>query len=263
MSAHKYIGAIFCADAQSGSYDELISVVWTPIEDFVAEFNSAFDAGFIARGVQPPADYMLKRQFFDLLVEKGAILTEGDDYTGSFAKMHVASKDVVLRKHFAELEEGQRLNKLGEEAWQNALLRAARELGWKIIHEDATSNAVGIDEHAVSAMAPASDRLVPLNHNDPEYIEIRDEIEALHEEFRTSNEVCQSSDERDRIARSLDSASRLWSAAELKITQIRVGIILAVEDAIAALDKIGRASGKSILIDLIKNYVRTKSGIEF
>ena len=116
-----------------------------------------------------------------------------------------------------------------------------------------------IADHSV----PAADRLVTLDHNSPEYQEISRELNNLKDALRLTNDAGESGDERDRLVDSLDAAIQLWSSSQLKILQIKVGVIMAVEDVGAALQKAGKAVGWSLIVELIKGYVKNKVGIEF
>jgi hypothetical protein len=110
-------------------------------------------------------------------------------------------------------------------------------------------------------LLPASDRMVPLDHNSAPYSEVRNGLAELHEELRTANDLDCTPDERERLLASLAAAQTLWESAQLKIIQIKVGIIITIEDSIELLSKAGKAVGKSALIDLVKSIVRHATGI--
>ncbi|MGB3794697.1 MAG: hypothetical protein WA957_00130 [Alteraurantiacibacter sp.] len=113
-----------------------------------------------------------------------------------------------------------------------------------------------------ATVAPASDRIVSLQHNSPEYKDIADGLASLVEQIRQENQVGESSGERDRILRSLTAARELWGATELRVIQVKVGVVMAVEDATDALTRLGKEVGKAGLIDLILNYAKKKIGID-
>jgi hypothetical protein len=111
-------------------------------------------------------------------------------------------------------------------------------------------------------LLPASDRLVPLDHNSAPYREVKEGLAALHEAIRASNDLPCSVDERDRLLASISAAQQLWDSAQLKIIQIKVGIIITLEDAFDLLSKAGKAFAKVVLIDTVKSIVKHKTGIE-
>ena len=109
---------------------------------------------------------------------------------------------------------------------------------------------------------PASDRLVQLDHNSAPYREVSQGLADLFEELRSSNDLPCSTAERDRLLLSVSAARKLWEATELKVIQIKVGIIITIEDTIDLLSKAGKAVGKALLIDLVKSIVKHKTGID-
>jgi hypothetical protein len=120
----------------------------------------------------------------------------------------------------------------------------------------------GSSEPPEARLLPASDRLVPLDHNSAPYREVKNGLAQLYEELRTSNDLDCDPDERDRVLASLKGAQNLWDAAQLKIIQIQVGIIITIEDAISLLTNAGKAVGKALVIDTIRAIVKHKSGID-
>ena len=111
-------------------------------------------------------------------------------------------------------------------------------------------------------LLPASDRLVPLDHNSAPYLEIKNGLAELHEELRSSNDLPCSPEERERLLASVSAAQRLWDAAQLKIIQIKVGIIITIQDAVSLLSQVGKGIGKALLIDTIKSIVKHKTGLD-
>ncbi|WP_336977473.1 hypothetical protein [Altererythrobacter fulvus] len=127
---------------------------------------------------------------------------------------------------------------------------------------DTRSEVVNIQASVEAEVVPAADRVVPLNHNSAEHKEIAEKLRALSEELRGANDLQVTSEERERLVVSLSAAESLWDATELKVIQVKVGIILAVEDAGKALEKVGKAVGWTLLVDLLKAYLKNKTGID-
>jgi hypothetical protein len=111
-------------------------------------------------------------------------------------------------------------------------------------------------------LLPASDRLVPLDHNSAPYLQVKEGLAELYEELRTTNDLACPPEERERLLASLIAAQKLWDAAQLKIIQIRVGIIITIDDAVSLLSKVGKAVGKAALIDAVKWIVKHATGVE-
>lgn len=125
------------------------------------------------------------------------------------------------------------------------------------------ARAAEIRDSAEAEIVPAANRLVRLNHNQSEYQEVARGLDELFEQVRQDNQIGETAEERDRLLRSLTAAKELWSAAELFVIQIRVGIIMAIEDATAAAVAVGKAVGAALLVDLIKQIVKSATGITF
>jgi len=123
--------------------------------------------------------------------------------------------------------------------------------------------SVEILDSASAEIVPAANRLVRLNHNQSEYQEVVKGLDELFEQVRQNNQIGETAEERDRIIQSLTAARQLWSAAELYVVQIRVGVVMAIEDATSVAAKVGKAVGGALIVDLIKRIVKQATGIEF
>jgi hypothetical protein len=130
----------------------------------------------------------------------------------------------------------------------------------RLASEDALSG--GTDIGSEIELLPASDRLVPINHNSDGYVEIADGLAELREELRGANDLDCPPEERERLLVSLDAAKRLWEASRLTIIQIKVGIIITVQDTIDLLSRAGRGVGKVVLLELIREFVRSAVGVD-
>ena len=129
--------------------------------------------------------------------------------------------------------------------------------GFRWAEELITKNAP-----ALSKSVPASDRLVTIGHNQPDYGEIEAEISKLAEDVRAWNGNPEVPAERSRLLEGLEAAKHFWAASELKVIQLKVGIILAIEDAQKALGTAAKMVGGKLLIDAIKGFIKTHSGID-
>ncbi len=107
---------------------------------------------------------------------------------------------------------------------------------------------------------PAADRIVRLDHNSADYNEIARQLADVTEAVRG----CNSEDfaARDRILASLDAASVLWNAVELRIIQIKVGVLMVAEDAAHSLAETAKSVVAALLVDTIKAFVRNHLGVD-
>jgi|TARA_R100000501_G_scaffold14543_3_gene26365 DNA-binding MarR family transcriptional regulator len=104
---------------------------------------------------------------------------------------------------------------------------------------------------------PASDRVVSLDHNKPEYQKISYELNELSQSIHRELANDLSEENRDRIIRSIRSANELWKSIELKVIQVQVGIVMALEDAEGLISDINKKMAVQVLIEAIRAFVRS------
>lgn len=109
---------------------------------------------------------------------------------------------------------------------------------------------------------PASDRIVRLDHNSRDYQSVNSAIADLIEGVRVTNSETMSEADRSRLTSALSAAAALWSSVELKVIQIKVGIVLALEDAGKAISVTAKAVAVGVIVDSIKSLVKTQTGID-
>ena len=99
------------------------------------------------------------------------------------------------------------------------------EAGYKAVEADLVATAEDANSELI---APAADRVVRFCDNSPEYVQAGDLIVQITNAVEGDNAI--NSGERSRLRAALRAASELWQATELKIIQIKVGILMALED---------------------------------
>ncbi len=109
---------------------------------------------------------------------------------------------------------------------------------------------------------PASDRIVTLGHNCKAHAEVKAGIGDLKEALRSTNDIPIDGDERQRLMAGLEAAELLWDAAQLKLIQIKIGVIMAVEDARKVLAGTAKAVAGELVVDAIKSLVKNQLGID-
>lgn len=82
--------------------------------------------------------------------------------------------------------------------------------------------------------APAADRVVQFNHDDPEYQRIAQSLDEAIEKIRATNEYIEG---RDGALQSLQYARDLWGRIELSMTLAKIGIVMAIDDALSLVGK--------------------------
>lgn len=113
-----------------------------------------------------------------------------------------------------------------------------------------------------SLFIPASDRTVRLDHNSREFAAVTEGIKDLREAVRGLNSDLVDVDDRHRIVASLTAAEALWQAAQLKMIQIKVGVLMAIEDGARILAGTAKAVAAALLIDTLKGLVKARTGLD-
>ena len=104
--------------------------------------------------------------------------------------------------------------------------------------------------------------LLRLDLDVPERVEIQQKIADLIEVVRGTNDAEIKAEEKQRVLAGLAGADALWRSPYLDPLQIRIGVILAIDDGIELLGKAGKAVAFALLIDIIKAYVRVHTGVD-
>jgi len=160
----------------------------------------------------------------------------------------------------------------------NEALKLSREIG-KIYLQDAFASLdiTALDEIKFDEVGegqlhwssqsqveiPASDRIVALDHNQPQYLKIKVELEDVKETLRGLNDTSLTEEEKTRLLAGINSAQILWDSLQLKVVQIRVGIIMAVEEISNVIAKTSKGVSVALIVDGIKSYIKDRTGIDF
>lgn len=129
----------------------------------------------------------------------------------------------------------------------------ASALGESVPHSDGTFFSDGS-----GYAAPASDRTVSFNHNDPEYIQIGQDLTELIRGIRFSNEEFEG---KEPALKALDYASDLWSRTTVPLMLLRVGFIMALEDAMTLLGKVSFIAALEVIKASAVDHIRMNFGL--
>lgn len=108
---------------------------------------------------------------------------------------------------------------------------------------------------------PASDRLVDLNHNSPEYIDVSQKFEAAINAIEAINIPEDKAEARKNILIGLKAARSLWDATQLKAIQLKIGILMAAEDAREFVADTMQRQPVSLLVEAIKSIIKLVLGM--
>ncbi len=128
------------------------------------------------------------------------------------------------------------------------------ESGYKKVERDMREGAL--------ERVPASDRIVNFNHNQPDALEIQQGLADVKEAVRGSNLEDVDDSERTRVIASLEAAENLWRAAAFRVIQLKIGVLMAVEDAARLLKNTAKSVAASMLVEAIKAFTRNHFNID-
>jgi len=254
-----YLRYLFNRFFASSAFNQLVAEDWRPIENKNDLIDSIIHEAFKPYGLAPPPSIYRDRvdTILTLFEKGGAIRLEGDDYAGHHFSFKLSKKNELVAQWVNSGPAHSRISKLGEGVFLRALT--------KIVEEDTVlvSDVEIIDETAGIAI-PASDRIVTLGHNQPEYQLITEGITALKVEVQAWNGSPDEPELRSRVLQGLEAAQALWAATELKVVQVKVGVIMAIEDAEFALRKIATLASGIALVKFIETFISNAfSGIDW
>ncbi|MGB3796891.1 MAG: hypothetical protein WA957_11375 [Alteraurantiacibacter sp.] len=105
--------------------------------------------------------------------------------------------------------------------------------------------------------APAADRIVRFDDNQPEAKEIGAKLSEVRDAVRGCNDNSALEADRNRIYNALGAAEQYWQAGEFRITQFKIGVLLAVEDASNLLKATAQAVVVDALVEALKAFAKT------
>ncbi len=236
--------------------EEIIQELHERISIIVDEIDYDFHCDILALAIK----------LFDGLDKNGSFETEHDEIVGTYYK-YITSKFPGFRSGFFA---GNRIVKthrrVGDRYFREIFERFAEIEQEEISALDPTVAPVdgaSTGDVVQAELIPASDRLVPLNHNAPEYQEVRQGIEDAIEKVSNLKTNRLSVDEKATAIAALRSASNLWEAFELKSIHIKVGIIMALEDVEKLIGEAFKMVSGALLVDFIKSLLKIWTGCDF
>ena len=122
--------------------------------------------------------------------------------------------------------------------------------------------SVQIGDFVEAEIVPASDRVVRFDHNNPYFVEISAGISDVREAVRATNGLDTGSEDRERILAALDAAQFLWKSVQIKVIDLKVGILLALEDATKFLAATAKAVAAALLVDTFKAFVKNHASVD-
>lgn len=188
----------------------------------------------------------------DRAIDEGAIVVRKPKFTEAYYSI----KNDQLKLFFNRVGNDGEASDFAKEIGSRYILDALRNV---ILGEGIIGETLSIESSPLAdANIPAADRIVTLDHNQPDYETITEGIDELREAVRGANGI--SHERRSQALSGLDAAKSLWSAAQLSLVQVEIGIILAIDDAISLLGDSLKKLSNIALSELIRAYIKASLG---
>ena len=185
MSVVDYADFLFFEYLLTEEFSAQVKGRWIEQTELEAILKNTMRQVFIGQGFEVGSVFdELVVENIDWLVEKRAVATEGDNYTGVHYKFNINKSAESIGAFLGVHEVANRIKALGPEALRRALSRMADEENWKVFLPDSPEST-----SFVSPIIPASDRLVEIDHNSSNYRDLVELTEVADEAIRSSNSI--------------------------------------------------------------------------
>lgn len=249
----QYLRYVLCTFVRSGNFHGIHGGEWIDHNKLQSVFDVFVEKAFAHQGIQVKPTVIFKDDVFaisDEFSSAKAIEFEGDQYTGKWFRFNDENFGVVAANYLNTNDVALRLSRLGTDATSKALQKVVQEYNSDFL-ENFRKNRTKDGGNAEKAI-PAADRIVTLNHNNPDYVEIAGEIERLKDYVRGINDPIVTPSDKSRIIKSLNAASVIWESASFRVIQVKIGVILAIEDAEDLISSVSPKVGVGLLVQAIK-----------
>ncbi len=105
--------------------------------------------------------------------------------------------------------------------------------------------------------APQESQIVKLDRDSQRYLQVENDLGEIERAIDSIGGP--ENAERSRIRAGIAAARELWKAEELEVIQIKVGILLAVENASAFLKRLGKDVTVGLIVDGVKEVIKKEA----
>ena len=204
-AAREYVEFLFLNRIHSRVFDNLAGEKWIPEAVMKMHFEDAVRNALFDQGYDAGDNYLdVANEHYEKMFTLNVIETEGDEYTGTFARFEVNNKDSYVLVARRENDVESRIGKLGKPALAVALAALAEKAGWKQAEYEMAleSDDLSAEDDGGTIEIPASDRFVTLGHNQQAEIE------------QSSNDVIAALEQENSVDG--DPSARAWMLGQLK-----------------------------------------------
>lgn len=194
----------------------------------------------------------LAKNIFDRMLETGTLAVQSNDVAGSYFCLETGPLAAFRNSCLAGNAIADQHGAIGARLFDDV---------FSVYAGDGEATVADNFEHFEDA-APASDRLVSFDHNKPEYEDIANGLRDIKEAVRTTDDLPATAEEREQIVNALGAAELLWQSAQLNYMQVKIGILMAAEDAARVLATTTKAAAAGLLVEAIEALFKAYTGID-
>jgi hypothetical protein len=213
----EYVEYVYLTHLLGSEFDKSAGDQWIESGSMKTLFSEAMGDALRVYGYEIGGryDYIVEAHWESML-QSEILAEEGDEFAGNYLKFAIDAKDQYIREFLVGNPIAKRMNILGEPALEKALANIATSESWlsgvpSEIPQDSKVIPLGSPGNSY---APASDRIVTLNHN--QQANLDEAVEEVIDELKSENSVDGDSALRQRFLGELAAGKELIRAQSVR-----------------------------------------------
>lgn len=237
-----YIHFVLQTYAADKNFDAIFGENWIEEEDLPVLISTFIQRSFAEYGINPQGKYGEHGWVvFEYLVSQGAILKDGDEYSGFWYKLQPDFKRKAVSDLIKQNAATKRVTRIGEAALARALQKIADEDGLEATDPQHEAKDLAEPDAEAQLTIPASDRLVTLSHN--QISEFEQSVDVLVTELEADNGDPDFPGLRERLLGQIKAGRELILAGQFKAYLLYEVLVKALNELIL---KYGNETIKSL-----------------
>lgn len=256
MSVSDYVEYVYLTHLLGSEFDKNAGDQWIESETMKSLFSEAMGDALRVYGYEigERYDYIVDAHWTKMLKSE-LLAKEGDEFAGNYLRFRIGAKDQYVRELLLDNPVTNRMNTLGEPALKRALANIATSESWSSGEPLQISGNIKVVPlgYPTDSYAPASDRIVTLNHN--QQANLDEAVEEVIDGLKSENSIDGDSPLRQRFLGELAAGKELIRAQSVRayllyetLSRLLVTLIEKYKD-----QALGEASKK--LLELLIEHV--------
>lgn len=213
MTSKDYVEYVFLDYIHKQMFDNLVKDQWIFSDEIVQTFRLSLKEAFARHGYDIKDLYSeVALDHINGLIQSGGIISEGDEFTGTYLKVLIPEKDAYVSEQMSRNQAAKTISVLGNAALVRALHKISAAEGWKAVGE---TDKAALDNLASELVAPASDRVVSFSDNQIEQLDVQ--TTEIIEAVASQNQVGDTTGIREIILGQLKAGRELIRAGSFKL----------------------------------------------